>query len=98
MTGQNYLAGLLSWLLRIHKQSQRIQKNSSLNKNEKMRSQMCSRDDRSSATTNTKRVSFKGKSNFTSDGMQLRTNKPKNRITAPSLKSNNGRNELSEKR
>ena len=71
--------------------------NSSLNKTEKMRNQICSRDDRSSATTNNKRVSSKGKCNFTSDGMQWRTNKPKHRITAPSLKSNNGKNELAEK-
>ena len=64
---------------------------SSLNKNEKLRNRMCSRDDRSSGTTNNKRVSFKGKSNFTLDGMQWRTNKPKHRITAPSLKSDNGK-------
>ena len=66
---------------------------SSLNKNEKLRNQMSSRDVRSSGITNNKRVSFKGKSNFTIDGIEWRTNKPKHRITAPSLKSDNGKNE-----
>ena len=66
---------------------------SSLNKNEKLRNQMSSRDVRSSGITNNKRVSFKGKRNFTLDGIEWRTNKQKHRITAPSLNSDNGKNE-----
>ena len=34
------------------------------NKNEKMRNEACSRDDRSNTTIKTKKVSFKGKINF----------------------------------
>ena len=70
---------------------------SRINKNEKLRTPMCARDDRSSGPTNNKRVSFKGKSNYTFDGMKWRTNKPKHRITAPSLKSDNDKNERREK-
>ena len=66
---------------------------SSVNKSDKLRNKTCSRDDRSSGTTNNKRVSFEGKTNFTLDGMMWRTNKPKHRIAAPSLKSVNGKNE-----
>ena len=70
---------------------------SSLNKNEKLRNQMSSRDVRSSGITNNKRVSFKGKRNFTLDGIEWRTNKQKHRITAPSLNSDNGKNEQAKK-